>query len=366
MSILKETNTQNPAIDFPKSVSLTITNHCNLRCKICGQWNDKGYIKGNKDRLKQELNLQDWKKLIDEIDRHKLGSVLLRGGEAFLFPGIMELIEYINAKGIYISIDTNGTLIDQYAKELVHMGNIHLTFSVDGPEDIHDKVRNVKGCFKKMKENILLLHEIEKTSEKKLSKSITFTISPDSYMGLGKMPDVARSLSINSIVIVPYYYVTEKSGKAYDEVMQEHFSCKPYSWHGFHRESSGIDLDEFSKQYNEYKSTLGEITEFPYMGSTKTGFSKNDLREWFENPCSPVGTTYCMNVESFIDIQSNGDANFCTDFPDYIIGNVTKSSIYEIWNSEKASNFRTYRREKQFPVCYRCGAKYMSEIPDKL
>jgi radical SAM protein with 4Fe4S-binding SPASM domain len=108
------------------------------------------------------------------------------------------------------------------------------------------------------------------------------------------------------------------------------------------------------------------MNEFPYMGSSKAGFSENDYRVWFGDPQSPVGSIYCMNVERLIDIQPDGNANFCVDFPDYVIGNVLESTISEIWNGEKAVHFREYRRKNQLPVCYRCGAKYMSEIPDKL
>jgi MoaA/NifB/PqqE/SkfB family radical SAM enzyme len=69
-----------------------------------------------------------------------------------------------------------------------------------------------------------------------------------------------------------------------------------------------------------------------------------------------------MNVERLIDIQPNGDANFCVDFPDYCLGNVREATIEEIWNGDRAERFRDFRRENPLAVCYRCGAKYMSEI----
>jgi hypothetical protein len=43
-----------------------------------------------------------------------------------------------------------------------------------------------------------------------------------------------------------------------------------------------------------------------------------------------------------------------------------ENSIKEIWNSEMAQKFRNIRNEKVLPVCVRCGAKYMSEIPNKI
>ena len=55
------------------------------------------------------MELADWKRLVDEIANYKIRFVLVRGGEPFLMPEIIELIEYIYSKGIFVSIDTNGT-----------------------------------------------------------------------------------------------------------------------------------------------------------------------------------------------------------------------------------------------------------------
>jgi MoaA/NifB/PqqE/SkfB family radical SAM enzyme len=324
---------------------------------MCGQWSAEGYMHGRKERLKQELALADWKRLVDEIAAHGVSSVLLRGGEAFLFPDIVALLEYINATGLFISIDTNGTLLEKYAADIVRIGDIHLTISVDGPEEIHDQVRGVKGCFDRIRKGIARLHEIEKSSGRSISKSLNFTISPYSYRGLGVLPDVARSLSINTVCIVPYYYFSEEVGERYEHEMHDAFDCPAFSWRGFHHEDSGVDPDEFQEQLGQYLATLGDVHSFPYMP-----LSKEAYRTWFSDSTTPVGPTHCTNVEGLIDIQPNGDANFCVDFPDYTIGNVREATIEELWNGKRAARFRECRRKNPLAVCYRCGAKYMSEM----
>lgn len=128
---------------------------------------------------------------------------------------------------------------------------------------------------------------------------------------------------------------------------------------GFHHDNSGIDFEIFKKEYEKYISTLGDIENFPFMP-----FNLEDYKTWFENSNTIVGSTQCRNVENLIDIQPNGDANFCIDFPDYCIGNVKDLSMAQIWNSERAEKFRNYRREKPLAICYRCGAKYCSEIKE--
>jgi MoaA/NifB/PqqE/SkfB family radical SAM enzyme len=343
-------------MDFPQSISFTITNVCNLRCQMCGQWSQEGYMHERKGSLKQEMTLADWKRLVDEVAAHHISSVLLRGGEPFLFRGIIELLEYIASKGMFTSIDTNGTMLRRYAADIVRIGDIHLTVSVDGPEEIHDAVRGVKGCFSRIKEGVERLGDLERAGGRKISRAICFTISPYSFRGLGAMPDVARSLNIGSIAIVPYYYVPQAVGKQYEEELRG-LGCPAFSWVGFHHEDSGVDFDEFKEQYRAYLAALGDIYSFPYMA-----LSEDEYRTWFGDPLAPVGPLRCTNVERLIDVQPNGAANFCVDFPDYSIGNVREATIEEVWKGARAARFRAYRRGQPLAVCYRCGAKYMSEI----
>ena len=259
------------------------------------------------------------------------------------------------SSNIFIAIDSNGMLIHKFAQELVNLGNIHITFSVDGPEEIHDAVRGIKGSFQKIKDNITLLNELDK--DPNISKSICFTISKYSYKGLGQMPAVARSMGIKSVNIMPYYYFSEEVGKQYEQELKTHLGCTAYSWMGFHNDDSGIDPEIFKVQLRKYLADLGDIENFPFMP-----LKEEEYVTWFNDTSTPVTPLHCMNVERLIDIQPDGEANFCIDFPDYSIGNVKDSTIKELWNSPEAERFREYRRKQPLAVCYRCGAKYCSEI----
>lgn len=346
-------------MDFPKTVSFTVTNRCNLKCRMCGQWSAEGYMHERRGRLQEEMELADWRRLVDEVAVHGGQSVLLRGGEPFLLPGIVELLEHAHGRGLFVAIDTNGTLLGDYAADIVRIGGMHLTVSVDGPEDVHDYVRGVPGSFQRTKAGLAELVRREAEAGAKVSKGICFTISQYSYRGLGQMPDIARDMGIDNITIVPYYYVPARIGEAYEAEMTDRFGCAAYSWRGFHHETSGVDFHELRAQLRQYMASLDGIYSYPYMAMTE-----DEYETWFTDPEAPVLSPQCMNVERLIDIQPGGDANFCVDFPDYVIGNVRESTIEELWNSDRAERFRERRREGPLPVCHRCGAKYMSEIGD--
>lgn len=345
------------ALDFPSSISFTITNACNLRCRMCGQWSEEGYLRGGGRPSRPTLAIEDWKRLVDEVAAHGVGGILIRGGEPFLRPGIVELLDHIAEEGLFTSIDTNGTWLEEVADDLVRIGRVHITVSVDGPEGIHDQVRGVAGAYRKLAEGLAAIRAAEERRGTTISKSITFTISPWSLPGLGAMPDVARSLGVETLCIVPYYYVPESLGLAYERELREELGSPAFSWRGFHHEASGVDPGLFLAQLQAYRASLGDLRDYPYLA-----LGEDEYRAWFESPAAPLRSTDCCNVERLIDVQPDGEANFCVDFPDYSLGNVREASLAELWAGDRARRFRARRRLAPLSACHRCGAKYMSCI----
>lgn len=342
--------------DFPNIVSLTITNKCNLRCRMCAQWSEEGYMREKKSDASYSGDVVPFEsilKVVDEIHEHG-AYLLIRGGEPLMYPHIIDLLTYIKSKNQPLSFETNGVLLKKYAETFVKLKIDHLSISLDGPEEIHDHVRGVKGTFAKLRESLEELEKYENQYGYKINRGITCTLSADNYKALGSMPDAARSLGFNNICIVPYYFIPEKQGLAYEKLMQEQFSCKAYSWRGFHHEQSGVDVDLFLEQLKIFKENLGELQSYPYMA-----FTDDEYREWYTKSDTTVRQANCQNIWGLLDVQPDGNVNFCVDFPDYAIGNITENTLYEIWHSDRAKKFRELRTKMEMPVCYRCGAKYM-------
>jgi MoaA/NifB/PqqE/SkfB family radical SAM enzyme len=326
---------------------------------MCAQWSEEGYMHERRSKRGTAMTLADWKRIVDEAAARGIEGILIRGGEPFLLSGIVELLDHIAGKGINISIDSNGTRLSKFADDLVRIGRVHVTVSIDGPEEMHDHVRDVPGCYQQIVSSLEALRAAEQRRGTTISKSITFTISPWSYRGLGAMPDVARTLGIDTLCIAPYYYVPERLGRAYEQELRDELGCHAFSWRGFHHETSGIDFEIFRDQLRRYRERLGSIRDYPYLP-----LSEQEYRTWFEDPETPVFKTECFNIERLIDIQPTGDANCCVDFPDYSFGDVRDATIAELWNGKPARRFRERRRDKPFSACHRCGAKYMAMIKD--
>jgi radical SAM protein with 4Fe4S-binding SPASM domain len=295
-------------------------------------------------------------KVVDEVHNHG-ASLIIRGGEPLLYPGIVELATYIKSKKIHLSIETNGVFLKKYAEQLVNLKVDNLTISLDGPEDIHDYVRGVNGTFDKIREGLREIQKYEEMAGYQIHRGITYTISRYNYRGLSAMPDVMRSLGLNSICIIPYCFIPERQGLAYEKLMREKFSCNAYSWRGFHHEESGVDSNLFLAQLKEFKMKLGDLQSYPYMALTD-----DEYREWYTRSDTQVHQAGCNNINSLLDVQPDGNVNFCIDFPDYSIGNVGENTLHQIWNSERARKFRNMRMKMEMPICYRCASRYLVQV----
>ncbi len=346
-------------MEYPAFLSFTVTNACNLRCQMCGQWSSTGYVRTGSGRRGRLLKAAEWMKLADEAAEHGITSVLLRGGEPFMLPGISRLLEHLHDLGMFVSIDSNGTRLGEHAAELVRLGRIHVTVSIDGPEAVHDAVRGVPGCFAQIRDNLATLAGLDPGPNRRVSRSLCFTISPWSVAGLGEMPDVARQLGVDTICIVPYCYITPTAGEEWRRQIHQLLQQDAFSWAGFEHATSGVEAAVFTSQHARFVASVGGLTNYPYMPLTAA-----EYRDWFADPAIPVGAEACTNVERLVDIQPTGDANFCVDLPDASLGNVRESSIAEIWNGEPAQRFRERRRQGPLAACGRCVARHMADIRD--
>ena len=50
-------------MNFTQFISFTLLNACNLRCKMCGQWSETGYVKNKIVDANPQMKLEEWKKV---------------------------------------------------------------------------------------------------------------------------------------------------------------------------------------------------------------------------------------------------------------------------------------------------------------
>lgn len=107
----------------PMFVELFVTRRCNLRCSYCFTWKTE-----QKDPSTAEV-----KERIDKLKEMGCNVVSFMGGEPMLRSDIVDLTEYCCSKGLYVSMDTNGTaLTRKKIDELADAGMSSVVVSLDG------------------------------------------------------------------------------------------------------------------------------------------------------------------------------------------------------------------------------------------
>ncbi len=104
---------------IPVSAAFELSPVCNFHCKMC-------YVRKTEAQIRKEgkalIPWQRWLELAKQAKEAGTLFLLLTGGEPFLYPGFRELYTELHRMGFLISINTNGSLINeetlQWLKEL--------------------------------------------------------------------------------------------------------------------------------------------------------------------------------------------------------------------------------------------------------
>lgn len=135
-----------PGVPPLRTLYVYLTGGCNLACRHC--WLTPSFHPdgGTGGHLSYEL----FERAIDEAIPLGLQGVKLTGGEPFLHPEVMRLVDLLKDRRIGLTIETNGTLVtEELARALKERSTLtHISVSIDGSRaDIHDPFRGVVGSF---------------------------------------------------------------------------------------------------------------------------------------------------------------------------------------------------------------------------
>lgn len=123
------------------SLSVHITEKCNLNCVYCSLSNQRG----------KDIHFEKFCKLVDEAKEKNIGEIILVGGEPFLHHDLIKMVDYCKDRSFKIAIYTNGTLIDSSLIDyLKNINNLRLVFKFDSPMSYEEHTGNdiYKKVFK--------------------------------------------------------------------------------------------------------------------------------------------------------------------------------------------------------------------------
>ncbi|MGE0631205.1 MAG: radical SAM protein [Pseudobdellovibrionaceae bacterium] len=130
-----------------RSITLNVTQVCNLACTYCAAGGDGTYGDPVK-KISVEKTLPQIKFLLAKVPKGEFFHLNFLGGEPLLYPEAIEMIanyaqEIANEREIELKfvITTNGTLLTQKNIDMLVRIKCHVNVSLDGPPEINDRVR---------------------------------------------------------------------------------------------------------------------------------------------------------------------------------------------------------------------------------
>ena len=145
-------------LKVPISGTFELSPVCNFTCKMC-------YVRKTKKEVEEHhrpmVTLEQWLEIARQAREQGMLFLLLTGGEPFVWPEFWELYEALIKMGFVISINTNGSLIDDVAIErLKRYPPKRLNITLYGASDeTYEALCGVRGVFQKIDQTIRKLKE---------------------------------------------------------------------------------------------------------------------------------------------------------------------------------------------------------------
>lgn len=337
----------------PTSVDIELSNRCNLKCQMCWFHGENGI--GNRYR-NSEMPTEEILELIDQLSSYK-PHIYFGGGEPFIREDFLTIIAHAKSFALPVSFTTNGTLLNQQKiRKIGELGVEDINFSIDGNEELHDKLRG-RGNFGKVMSNLqYLLQHRKRGSTKKPLVTVNIAINPLVVGHLKETIDLIKKATdddVDFFRIHHLWFITPRELEVHRAAIHK----------VLRRSAPGAEAHCIPlSQHNDYELLSNEISEL--KGLEKMEFFPNlqgkEIQEYYsEGYHLRKG---CMAPFRAALVKPNGDVKFCPDewIDDYTLGNIREDRFEDIWNNKRARDFRSIIfRKKTFPCCKRCSWMYV-------
>jgi SynChlorMet cassette radical SAM/SPASM protein ScmF len=278
---------------------LYLSGGCNLRCAHC--WISPDFTP-RPGAASDCLTAADVKKIVDEGRPLGLSRIKLTGGEPFLNKDIFKIIELLAGRGLTVSIETNGTLVDrETAAFLMKNGVGSVSVSMDSHRaSFHDAFRGVRGALDNAVAGIQFL------AAEGIDVQVVMSLVNGNAADIEGLIDTASRLGASSVKINPVNPVG-RGGALMDR--GETVSVKKM-----------LSLSEWVE--GELSSRYGIDTYFTIPSALKP------ISHLFD------GRNAQCHILNIIGILSNGDISICgigRDEPGLVMGNIRTDDLATVW-----------------------------------
>ena len=329
----------------PFKIQLNPTNRCNLECQFCWQ------------RTNEKINYEEvsdgrYLDLIEEASALDIRRIeITGGGEPLLRKELLfELVEKIKDAGIKGKLITNGT---EFNREdlgaLVDCSWDEVVFSVDGPKEVHNYLRQADGCFE---ETVSSMRTLDEISDGKPKMTMHTVLCKENYDKIEETLRLAEETGCDNFFIEPVVTL------AFDTEM------------GKNLKMSREEIEEVTGNTEKLKKIANKLDinhnlddleeELVDKTNQMTEVIKKDAKR--PSPTSDsIERAACFEPWHNMIIRPEGDVGPCCMF-DNKGPKIQENSLEEIWFGEYFEELRQRMiKGDLLSFCSKCNPSQVSE-----
>lgn len=310
---------------IPNSVCIMLNNKCYTDCIYC--YADKD------TKPKTEMSWKRVIELIHEADKIGVSEITFNGGDFFVYKYWREVLKEALKYQYEPYISTKYPLSREQVNELKEIGlkKIQISFDSDEPAQLQKMLKVSQSYHSKMLETFEFLEE---AGIKVDIKSVITKYNCE-------VEDVERLINrLKQYQNISYVSIAPAEASLY----KTFDNYKP----------DAKKLDEIDLYIRSFHGRVSPTMKCGSQGYTTDQFIKSSMEEKKEKMSTKA---MCSGNFSSIFILPDGQVGICEQLywhPSFIIGDVTNSSIMEVWNSQKAKDLHDFP-QSNFPEESPCG-----------
>ncbi|MCS7096415.1 MAG: radical SAM protein [Candidatus Bathyarchaeota archaeon] len=331
------------AVYSPFLVVWDYTRKCNLNCRHC--------YSNARAASEKELTTEESLSVVDQLADFGVVALAFSGGEPLARRDFFHVAEHAVKSGLYVSLATNGTLIDKHtARRLSQIGLHYVEISIDGASsNVHDEFRGLKGAFEKA------IQGLRYCVEEGLCVSIAVTATKMNFNQIPKILELAEEIGADRFALFNFVPTGRGSEMVSLDLSPEEREELLIFLLGKLLSSSKVTMLATAPQLarvavsQQQRLKGGEIyVPMAHMQTTKVSSRALALAD-FIGGCG-AGRLYCS-------ISPEGDVQPCVFLP-IKVGNLRNDCFESIWLKSPVFNILR-NRENLRGACGNCTFKYV-------
>lgn len=305
-------------------MNFAVTYLCNSRCRMCRIWER---YRQDPSRIKEELSLTEIEDLLSSRYLDNLEGIGFTGGEPFLRRDFVDLAGLFIQRfpNAFVGVATNGLspeLIVAKTREIVERYDarlLSLSISLDGIGAAHDRMRGVKGAYKRVLQTVESLQE-----QTDVNLGFDFTVTPWNYDDLWSAYELSKEYGIKFL-----------AGFAHNSEFYYGNVDMAFDWHDTLGEAGSM-VQKVARDRSASEPLLDKLIDPYACFMARTAEYELQRNSMFK----------CYSGVHSLFLDPYGDVYPCIIL-DKRLGNVRSERFDQLWLSSRATQIRDYIEQDQ-------------------